>query len=106
MSLGPTEIILIVAVILLLFVGKKIPELARGLGKGIREFKKAKDDIHDTIEREADDLAREEKAKTPAAPAESPEELRRKMAEMQKKIEALEAAQAKAPPPVVEDLRK
>ena len=41
MSLGPTEIILIIAVVLLLFGGKKIPELMRGLGQGMREFKKA-----------------------------------------------------------------
>jgi len=41
MSLGPTEIILIIAVLLLLFGGKKIPELMRGLGQGMREFKKA-----------------------------------------------------------------
>ena len=39
--LGPTEIILIVALILLLFGGKKIPELMRGLGKGMKEFKDA-----------------------------------------------------------------
>ena len=37
--LGPTEIILIVAVILLMFGGKKIPELMKGVGRGIREFK-------------------------------------------------------------------
>ncbi|MBK9761526.1 MAG: twin-arginine translocase TatA/TatE family subunit [Flavobacteriales bacterium] len=42
-KLGTTEIILIIAVILLLFGGKKIPELMRGLGKGMREFKDAKD---------------------------------------------------------------
>ncbi len=42
---GVTEIILILAVILLLFGGRKIPELMKGLGSGIREFKKAaKDD--------------------------------------------------------------
>lgn len=40
-SLGTTEIILIVAVILLMFGGKKIPELMRGLGQGVREFKDA-----------------------------------------------------------------
>jgi sec-independent protein translocase protein TatA len=39
--LGPTEIILIVAVILLMFGGKKIPELMKGLGDGVKEFKKA-----------------------------------------------------------------
>lgn len=40
-GLGATEIILIVAVILLMFGGKKIPELMRGLGNGIKEFKNA-----------------------------------------------------------------
>ncbi len=43
--LGATEIILIVIVILLMFGGKKIPELMKGLGSGIKEFKNAaKDD--------------------------------------------------------------
>ncbi|MGR6087932.1 MAG: twin-arginine translocase TatA/TatE family subunit [Arcticibacter sp.] len=41
MGLGATEIILILVVLLLFFGGKRIPELARGLGKGIREFKDA-----------------------------------------------------------------
>jgi len=40
-NLGAFEIILIVALILLLFGGKKIPELMRGLGQGMNEFKKA-----------------------------------------------------------------
>lgn len=40
-GLGATEIILILAVVLLLFGGKKIPELMRGMGKGIKEFKNA-----------------------------------------------------------------
>jgi sec-independent protein translocase protein TatA len=40
-SLGGTEIFLILAIALLLFGGKKLPELAKGLGQGIREFKKA-----------------------------------------------------------------
>ena len=38
---GITEIILIIVVVLILFGGRKIPELMRGLGQGIREFKKA-----------------------------------------------------------------
>jgi sec-independent protein translocase protein TatA len=40
-NFGPFEIFIIVAIILLLFGGKKIPELMRGLGKGMSEFKKA-----------------------------------------------------------------
>ena len=44
-KLGLTEILVIVAIILLLFGGKKIPELMKGLGSGIKEFKNAaKDD--------------------------------------------------------------
>ena len=41
--LGPWQVILIVAIVLLMFGGKKIPELMKGLGKGIKEFKDAKD---------------------------------------------------------------
>lgn len=40
-NLGLTEIILIVLIILLLFGGKKIPELMRGMGRGVKEFKDA-----------------------------------------------------------------
>ena len=40
-SPGPVEIIVIVLIVLLLFGGKKIPELMRGLGKGMKEFKNA-----------------------------------------------------------------
>lgn len=39
--LGPTEFILIILVVVLLFGGKKIPQLMKGLGEGIKEFKKA-----------------------------------------------------------------
>ncbi|MBX7181076.1 MAG: twin-arginine translocase TatA/TatE family subunit [Bacteroidia bacterium] len=39
--LGTTEIILIIAIVVLLFGGKKIPELMRGLGQGMKEFKDA-----------------------------------------------------------------
>ncbi|MCO6481632.1 MAG: twin-arginine translocase TatA/TatE family subunit [Flavobacteriales bacterium] len=42
--IGPTEIILIIVLILLLFGGRKIPELMRGLGKGMKEFKDAQKD--------------------------------------------------------------
>lgn len=40
-AIGPWQIVLIVAVLLLLFGGKKIPELMKGLGSGIKEFKDA-----------------------------------------------------------------
>ena len=49
LMLGTWEIIAIVAVILLLFGGAKIPELMRGLGKGVKEFKKAQKDVEDAI---------------------------------------------------------
>lgn len=39
--IGPWQVVLIVAIVLLLFGGKKIPELMRGLGKGMKEFKEA-----------------------------------------------------------------
>lgn len=59
--IGGPEIIIILVVVLLLFGGKKIPELAKGLGKGIKDFRKAtedskiKDDIKD-IASEFNDL--------------------------------------------------
>lgn len=40
-SIGVTEILIILAVVLLLFGGKKIPELMKGLGSGVKEFKDA-----------------------------------------------------------------
>ena len=49
MSLGPWEIVLIFVVLLLVFGGKKLPELARGLGQGLKEFKKATKDIKEEI---------------------------------------------------------
>lgn len=48
-NLGATEIILIVFVLLIFFGAKKIPELAQGLGKGIREFKKAVKETEDEV---------------------------------------------------------
>lgn len=48
-NLGAPEIILILVIILVLFGAKKIPELARGLGKGISEFKKGMKDIEEEI---------------------------------------------------------
>lgn len=53
LGLGTTEIILILIVVLIFFGGKRIPEFARGLGKGIREFKDAASGIKNEIEKEA-----------------------------------------------------
>ena len=49
-GLGGTEVMLILFVILLLFGAKRIPELAKGLGRGIREFKDATKEIKNDIE--------------------------------------------------------
>ncbi|MBP6826047.1 MAG: twin-arginine translocase TatA/TatE family subunit [Saprospiraceae bacterium] len=48
-NLGATEFLLIFMVVLLLFGGNKIPELMRGLGRGIREFNNAKNSVEDEI---------------------------------------------------------
>ena len=48
-NLGTTELVLIFLVVLLLFGGNKIPELMRGLGKGIREFNNAKNSVEEEI---------------------------------------------------------
>ena len=54
-GLGAGELA-IIGVAALIFIGpKKLPELAKGLGKGIREFQKAKDDIKDQIDNPPDD---------------------------------------------------
>ncbi|MBN2201539.1 twin-arginine translocase TatA/TatE family subunit [bacterium] len=56
-SLGVPELLIILLVVLLLFGSKKIPELARGLGKGIREFKDATKNT-DPDDRKNDDSAK------------------------------------------------
>ena len=61
-QLGTTELIIIFLAILLLFGANKIPQLARGLGQGIREFKKA-----------ARDLTEEEKPSEPPAKKDTPQ---------------------------------
>ncbi len=49
-NLGGQELIIIVVLVLLLFGGRKIPELMRGLGRGIREFNAAKSNIQSELE--------------------------------------------------------
>jgi sec-independent protein translocase protein TatA len=54
-NLGGGEIILILALILILFGARKLPELAKGLGQGIKEFKKATREVTDEIQSSMDD---------------------------------------------------
>lgn len=49
-SIGPMEILVIFLLILLLFGAKRIPEMAQGMGKGIKEFKKAMRDVQEEID--------------------------------------------------------
>ena len=53
---GVSEWLMIALVVIVLFGGKKIPELARGLGKSIQEFKKAKNEIKDEIDNTSDEV--------------------------------------------------
>ncbi len=72
-SLGGSEILLIFGAILLLFGGKKIPELMRGIGKGIREFNAARNNIESELKegmRDAERKELEEKARRQEGPIE------------------------------------
>lgn len=53
-NIGATEIIIIALIILLLFGGRKIPEMMRGIGKGIRSFKEGMKDINEEIKKDSD----------------------------------------------------
>lgn len=72
-NLGGGEIILILALILILFGAKKLPELAKGLGQGIKEFKKATRDVTEEVSAAMEDNppAQRRLPPTPTAP-ESP----------------------------------
>ena len=56
MALGAIEWVVIILIVLLLFGAKKIPELARGIGQGINEFRKASSEIRKEIEKGAEDV--------------------------------------------------
>lgn len=75
-GLGWGEIVLIIAVLLLFFGAKKLPELAKGLGQGIKEFKKASTEVHQDFQRAVEeDHTHQIRQATPApapAPAEQP----------------------------------
>ena len=57
-SIGAGEIIVIALVVLLLFGGKKIPELMKGLGKGVRSFKEGMNEIEKDIQSEDSDAGK------------------------------------------------
>lgn len=61
-NIGMTEILLILLVILVLFGAKRIPELAQGLGKGMREFKKSLKEVEDEVKITDDDQKPSNKA--------------------------------------------
>ncbi len=63
LNLGTGEIIAIVAVILLLFGGRKIPELMRGLGKGVKSFKQGMNEVEDELKKPIEDLDKQDKDK-------------------------------------------
>ena len=55
--IGGQEIIVILLIILVLFGGKKIPELMKGLGKGVKEYKNAMNGIDDEVKKATDDTS-------------------------------------------------
>jgi sec-independent protein translocase protein TatA len=61
--IGGPEMIMIFIVILLLFGAKKLPELARGVGKSMGEFKKAREEFEREITRSEEEVRRDERAK-------------------------------------------
>jgi len=54
-NLGGGEIVLILALVLILFGARKLPELAKGLGQGIKEFKKATREVTDEVQRSTEE---------------------------------------------------
>ena len=68
-GIGGWEVILILAVVLIMFGAKKLPELARGLGSGIKEFKKATRDVQDELASAMDDTPPRRYVPPPSTPA-------------------------------------
>src|SRR6476661_9931806 len=66
-NLGGGEIILILALVLILFGAKKLPELAKGLGTGIKEFKKATRDVTDELHSAMDETPPQPQRRLPPA---------------------------------------
>jgi sec-independent protein translocase protein TatA len=69
---GPTELWVVLIIILILFGGSKIPEIMKGLGKGIKEFKKAKNEISDAGEEVKKEIDKESKKEIKDSSQEKP----------------------------------
>jgi len=69
MNLGMSEILIILVIVLILFGPKKLPELARGLGQSIREFKKGASEIKQEFEQAVDLDSPPQQAAAPQKPA-------------------------------------
>lgn len=64
--LGTTEIIIIAVVVLVLFGARKVPELMKGVGTGIKEFKKASRDVQEELHRASEEPAQPTQPRKPA----------------------------------------
>lgn len=64
--IGSTELLLISGIALLLFGGKKLPEMMRGLGEGVREFKKGVNDAKETEENPNEEIDKNESEENPS----------------------------------------
>jgi|TARA_B100001093_G_scaffold393855_1_gene380522 TatA/E family protein of Tat protein translocase len=62
--LGPPEILIILGILLFLFGAKKLPELARGMGRSLGEFKKGKEEFEEEIVRAQDEVTTEDEKKS------------------------------------------
>jgi len=72
--IGGWELVLILAVALVFFGAKRLPELARGLGQGIKEFKKATRDVSDELQSAMDDTPPSRRYSPPSPQIEAPTE--------------------------------
>lgn len=72
-GIGTQELIIILVIVLLVFGSKKLPELAQGLGKGIKEFRKASNEIQEELDinKPLDDTTSTKKTSTPDAEQEN-----------------------------------
>ncbi len=85
-GIGPTELLLILAIVLLIFGGKKIPELMRSMGEGVKEFKKASKELSEEEspkknEEKKEDLKGAARALGISTEGKTDEELRKEISE-------------------------